>query len=66
MGDSIMSENSLDLLGSTKGLVANTSRTWADVDLDEQEYLDRLASFGEGFYDLSRFLESGKNDTAGA
>lgn len=76
-----MSENSLDLLGSTKGLVENTSRTWADVDLDEQEYLDRLASFGEGFYDLSRFhengkiegfydlsrfLESGKTDTAGA
>ena len=57
-----MPQNSLDLLGNTKGLVANTSRTWADVDLDEQEYLDRLASFGEGFYDLSRFQENGKID----
>jgi len=60
-----MSENSMDLLGINKGLVANTTRTWADVDLDEQEYLDRLASFGEGFYDLSRFQEvvnqNGKN-----
>lgn len=61
-----MSENSMDLLGTTKGMVANTTRTWADVDLDEQEYLDRLASFGEGFCDLSRFLENGKTDAAGA
>lgn len=44
-----MSENSMDLLGVTKELV-ETVRTWADVDLDEQEYLDRLASFGEGFH----------------
>lgn len=29
-------------------------RTWADVDSDEQEYLDLLASFGEGFVDLTR------------
>jgi len=56
----------MDLLGHTKGLVATTTRTWADVDLDEQEYLDRLASFGEGFYDLSRFQENGKTDVAGA
>ena len=57
-----MTENSMDLLGHTKELEGNTSRTWADVDLDEQEYLDRLASFGEGFYDLSRFQENGKID----
>jgi len=56
----------MDLLGTTKGMVVNTTRTWADVDLDEQEYLDRLASFGEGFYDLSQFLENGKTDAAGA
>jgi hypothetical protein len=62
-----MTENSMDLLGTTKG-IANTARTWADVDLDEQEYLDRLASFGEGFYDLSRFQsgENGKIDVVGA
>jgi len=59
-----MTENSMDLLGTTKGLVANTARTWADVDLDEQEYLDRLANFGEGFYAL-RFQENGKTDAAG-
>jgi hypothetical protein len=52
-----MSENSLDLLG-TKGVVDGTLRSWADVDSDEQEYLDRLATFGEGFQDLSaRFPE---------
>jgi len=61
-----MTENSMDLLGTTKGMVVNITRTWADVDLDEQEYLDRLASFGEGFYDLSQFLENGKTDAAGA
>lgn len=36
--------------------VTVTGRMWADVDLDEQEYLDRLASFGEGYFDLSTFL----------
>ena len=65
-----MSENSLDLLGLAKELVGNTARTCADVDLDEQEYLDRLASFGEGFYDLSRFqevvIQNGKIDGVGA
>jgi len=45
-----MPENSMDLLGTAKEMVNNTLRTWADVDLDEQEYLDRLASFGEGYY----------------
>lgn len=61
-----MSENSMDLLGTAKELVEGTIRLWADVDLDEQEYLDRLATFGEGFHDLSRFqdmaTESGNID----
>lgn len=64
-----MSENSMDLLGTAKEIVGNTLRIWADVDLDEQEYLDRLASFGEGFYDFSMFQEAeqnGKIDAAGA
>ena len=63
-----MSENSMDLLGTAKELVEGTLRLWADVDLDEQEYLDRLATFGEGFHDFSRFqdMESGKTDLAGA
>lgn len=58
----------MDLLGTLKELVANTPRIWAEVDLDEQEYLDRLASFCEGYYDLSRFQvdENGKTDAAGA
>ena len=55
-----MSENSLDLLGGTKQMLDNV-RTWADVDSDEQEYLDRLASFGEGFHAfLSGKEESGE------
>lgn len=61
-----MSENSMDLLGVSQEMVTHTTRNWADVDLDEQEYLDRLASFGEGFYDLSRFHENGKTETFGA
>lgn len=55
-----MSENSLDLLGIAKELMEVTTRTWADVDLDEQEYLDRLASFGEGFHDFLTIQESGE------
>jgi len=61
-----MTENSMDLLGHTKELEGNTSRTWADVDLDEQEYLDRLASFGEGFHHFLQFQENGKIDGVGA
>jgi len=65
-----MTENTMDLLGTAKEIVGNALRTWADVDLDEQEYLDRLASFGEGFYDLSRFHEvvnrSGETDVVGS
>ena len=60
-----MSENSMDLLGTAKEMVEGTIRMWADVDLDEQEYLDRLATFGEGFH-ISRFqdmvAESGNID----
>jgi hypothetical protein len=38
------------------------------VDLDEQEYLDRLATFGEGFHDFLQIqdMENGKTDVAGA
>ena len=55
-----MSENSMDLLGVANEIV-DTVRTWADVDLDEQEYLDRLASFGEGFHSfLAHPEESGE------
>ena len=61
-----MSENSMDLLGTAREMVEGTIRMWADVDSDEQEYLDRLATFGEGFHDLSRFqdmaAESGQID----
>jgi len=64
-----MSENTMDLLGTAKELVGTSLRIWADVDLDEQDYLDRLASFGEGFCDLSRFHEvvntSGEIDVSG-
>ena len=60
-----MSENSMDLLGTSKEL-GNTLRTWADVDLDEQEYLDRLASFGEGFHHFLQIQENGKIDGVGA
>ena len=44
------------------GEVTVIERFWAVLDLDEQEYLDRLASFGEGYFDLSMFLgdESGE------
>ena len=63
-----MSENSMDLLGTAKELVEGTLRLWADVDLDEQEYLDRLATFGEGFHDFLQIqdLGNGKIDGAGA
>lgn len=59
-----MNESSLDLLGTAREFVGDTLRVWADVDLDEQEYLDLLATFGEGFYDLTRFQEreNGKID----
>lgn len=31
-------------------------RNWVDVDADEQEYLDLLMQFGEGFVDLTRLV----------
>lgn len=39
-----------------------TGRFWFDVDVDEQEYLDRLASFGEGYFDLTIFSETGSGE----
>ncbi len=44
---------------------SSVHKFWSDVDADEQEYLDRLSNFGEGYYDPSTFLdedvESGKS-----
>lgn len=40
-----------------------SGRNWAEVDTDEQDYLDRVASFGEGYCDLTAFFgteESGE------
>ena len=54
-----MSENSLDLLGIAKE-IAHEVRMWVDVDIDEQEYLERLSSFGEGYFDFSTFDEAFK------
>jgi hypothetical protein len=53
-----MSENSMDLFGSAKELVEGTKRLWMDVDIDEQDYLDRLATFGEGYFDFSAFHDA--------
>lgn len=53
-----MSENSMDLFGGAEELVKGTVRQWMDVDADEQEYLERLASFGEGYFDFSTFHEA--------
>lgn len=45
-------------------------RTWADIDIDEQEYLDLLAQYGEGFVDLTRMVvnqlveKTGETETA--
>lgn len=30
---------------------------WEDIDADEQEFLDRISNFGEGYYDLSVYEE---------
>lgn len=42
--------------------VTVTGRFWAEVDLDEQDYLDRLASFGEGYYDFSTLSGEGSGE----
>ena len=43
-------------------LVNEDQKTWNDV--EEQEYLERLSNFGEGYYDASSYFnfdhESGK------
>ena len=48
----------------------NNVRDWMEVDTDEQEYLERLSNFGEGYYDFSTFTEifgqSGETGLAGA
>jgi hypothetical protein len=53
-----MSENSMDLFGNAKELVEGTKRLWMDVDIDEQDYLDRIAQFGEGYFDFSTFHDN--------
>jgi hypothetical protein len=42
--------------------VTVTGRFWFDVDVDEQEYLDRLARFGEGYFDFAVFSETGSGE----
>lgn len=46
-------------------LVNKDQRNWNDIDVEEQEYLERLSNFGEGYYDASSYFdifddESGK------
>jgi len=44
-------------------LVNKDQKNWNVIDVEEQEYLERLSNFGEGFYDTSYFNwddESGK------
>lgn len=61
-----MPENELDPIAEAIGKVI---RDWSEVDVDEQEYLDRLWSFGEGYFDMSNFDEhfgNGETGVAGA
>jgi hypothetical protein len=36
-----------------KEQATSAARTWSEVDTDEQEYLDRVSDFGEGYFDFS-------------
>lgn len=57
--------NLADAIGNNIKLVI----PWSEVDTDEQEYLDRLWSFGEGYFDMSNFDEhfgNGETGVAGA
>ena len=44
---------------------SSVNRARVDIDVDEQEYLDRVSNFGEGYYDASSYFnfdeESGKS-----
>lgn len=31
-------------------------RSWEEIDIDEQEYLDRMAQFSEGYVDLASLM----------
>jgi hypothetical protein len=42
-----------------------SGRNWLEVDIDEQDYLDRVASFGEGYFDLSTFFGSEESGEIG-
>jgi hypothetical protein len=30
-------------------------RNWSEIDADEQEFLDLLATYGDGYFDMSLF-----------
>jgi hypothetical protein len=42
---------------------SSETRDWSEVDADEQEYLDRLSNFGEGYVNLAERFE--KKDDLG-
>lgn len=55
-----MPENELDPIAEGLSNIADAIGNiipWNEVDTDEQEYLDRLWSFGEGYFDMSNFDE---------
>lgn len=53
-----MQENEGTILDKTLDKTKAIIREWVDVDVDEQEYLDRLSNFGEGYFDFSTFDEA--------
>jgi hypothetical protein len=55
-----MSQNGEEPLESK---MIETQRFWADVDLDEQEYLDLLATFGEGYFDFTTLRDDQSGET---
>lgn len=66
-----MAENELDPIAEGFANIADALsklvvRDWTEVDTDEQEYLDRLWSFGEGYFDMTNFDEHFKSGEAGA
>lgn len=60
-----MPENQQDPIAEAIGKIEDAIRDWSEVDTDEQEYLDRLWSFGEGYFDMSNFEEHFGNGETG-
>ena len=62
--DRKMKEKKMDNQRNETPEGSSVHKFWSDVDTDEQEYLDRLSNFGEGYYDASSYFifddESGK------